>query len=57
MSKEKDQIIEDLLVVIEGAANFMRGMSLDPQVPATVKSALNHKISQLDAASQKYEEL
>lgn len=57
MSKENDQIIQELLIVIDRAAHFMRGMALDPQVPTTVKSALNHKISELHTVSQKYDEL
>lgn len=34
---------------IEGAANFMRGMSLDPQIPQGVRDALNTKVEELDA--------
>ena len=39
---DNEAIIERLLEVIEGAANMMRGMQLDPSVPNAAKEALKH---------------
>ncbi|WP_289345405.1 hypothetical protein [Acinetobacter baumannii] len=38
----------ELLEVIEGASNFMRGMQFDPRLPSDVKSALIEKALELD---------
>lgn len=38
----------ELLEVIEGASNFMRGMQFDPRLPSDIKSALIEKSLELD---------
>lgn len=51
---DKDEIIEELVVEIEGAANFMRGMQLDPALPTHVREALASKIRELDEVTSKH---
>ena len=43
-----EDIIEKLLVTLEGAANMMRGMQLDPSIPAGAKEALKVKMEEID---------
>ena len=45
---------EEVLQAIEGAANFMRGVSFDPSVPAHIKEALANKTSELESVVEKY---
>lgn len=44
-----DETTEELLhLAAEGAANFMRGISSDPRLPADMRSALMSKASEVD---------
>lgn len=47
MSIERE-IIENLLQNLEHAANFMRGMALDPAIPPHAKQALQSRIENID---------
>jgi hypothetical protein len=44
MSCTKDELIQ----TIEAAANFCRGMALDPSVPSHAKEACQHRAAELD---------
>ncbi|ETR94596.1 hypothetical protein [Acinetobacter lactucae] len=39
---------DELLEVIEGASNFMRGMQFDPRLPSDIKTALIEKALELE---------
>lgn len=43
-----DETHEEMLTRLEGVANFMRGVMLDPSVPNHVKSALKSKTDEID---------
>ena len=45
---------EELLQALDGAANFMRGMSFDPSVPSEQKQALTDKGKELLAIVEKH---
>jgi len=45
---DKDELIEVLSAKLEGAANMMRGMCLDPSIPDHAKSAMRSKIRDID---------
>lgn len=47
---------ELLVASIEGAANMMRGMQLDPSIPAAAKDAMSTKIKELDSIASDYSE-
>jgi vacuolar-type H+-ATPase subunit E/Vma4 len=47
MSIERE-IIENLLQNLEGAANFMRGMTLDRAIPPHARAALQSRIEKID---------
>ena len=40
-----------LLEAVNGAANMMRGMTMDRSIPQTARNAMALKISELEAAS------
>lgn len=42
------EIIENLLQNLEHAANFMRGMTFDPEIPAHANMALQSRIETID---------
>ena len=46
MTKEK------LIQELEGAANFLRGMSLDPRLPESIKQAVLSKVEDLDKITE-----
>ena len=41
-------LYEELLSAIQGSANLMRGMLLDPTIPDHAKEALRSKIKELE---------
>lgn len=49
-----DETKEELLQALEGAANFMRGMSFDPSVPSEQKQALTGKAREIEAVVAKH---
>ena len=44
--------IDDIQILIEGTANMLRGMTLDPSIPFHAKSAMQEKIQKLEAAAE-----
>jgi len=46
--------IEHLLVMCEGTANMLRGMTLDPAIPAHTKDAIWKKIAELECIVERY---
>ncbi len=40
---------EELLLAIESAANMLRGMTMDPAIPAHAKEAMRSKYAELEA--------
>jgi len=44
----EESMVDELVEALEGAANFMRGMKLDPSLPQHVKEALDSKINDID---------
>ena len=49
-----DEQKEELLQMLESAANFMRGMQFDPQVGQEQKKALSSKADELYRIVEKY---
>ena len=49
-----DEIKEELLLAIEGAANYLRGMSFDPRLVGDITSACIAKATELDAIVEKH---
>lgn len=49
------EIIEELLVTLEGAANMMRGMQFDPTISSDAKEALKIKMEEIDLVTAKHE--
>lgn len=50
MLEENDRLIE----VIEGAANMIRGMQMDPSIPIAAKEAMGVKVKELDLITSVY---
>ena len=48
--------IEDILLLLESTANMLRGMTMDPVIPAHAKDAMRHRIAQLELAVKKHSE-
>ena len=44
---------DHLLILIENTANMLRGMTLDPAIPAHAKEAMHAQIEELESAVQK----
>ena len=44
---------DDLYELLEGAANMLRGMTLDPAIPPHAKDAMREKIQELEDAMGK----
>ena len=42
-----------LLQLLEGIANMMRGMIIDPSIPAHAKGAMRSRIAEIDADVEK----
>lgn len=51
MSEEQK---EEILQMLESAANFMRGMQFDPRVGKEQKQALGIKANEIDRVVEKY---
>tara|TARA_R110001599_G_scaffold33832_3_gene108803 strand:- start:2764 stop:2958 length:195 start_codon:yes stop_codon:yes gene_type:complete len=49
-----DEIKEELLLAIEGAANYLRGMALDPRLVGDTRSACIEKSTELRAIVEKH---
>lgn len=50
-----EDLKEELLVALEGASNFCRGLGMfESRIPQDVKQALLSKVAELDALTQKY---
>lgn len=49
MKEFDEEAKERLLSALERAANTMRGMVLDPALPAIIKEALRSKVDEIDA--------
>lgn len=45
--------MEELLQLMENTANMLRGMTMDPAVPAHAKDAMRSQIAELEAAVEK----
>lgn len=41
---------EELLQLVENTANMLRGMTMDPAIPAHAKAAMRAQIAELEAA-------
>lgn len=54
MGDEYDELVDGFVSAIERAANFMRGMSLDPRIPTDTKTAITSKINELEQSIEKY---
>jgi hypothetical protein len=50
----EENMVDELVEELEGAANFMRGMQLDPALPPHVKEALGDKIKDIDKITEEY---
>ena len=50
----EESMVDELVAELEGAANFMRGMQLDPSLPKHVKDALGSKIADIDKVTEQY---
>jgi hypothetical protein len=48
-----DSIIEECIEELESAANFMRGVQLDPRVPSHAKTALRERTERIDALTER----
>jgi len=46
--------MEELLQLMENTANMLRGMTMDPAVPAHAKEAMGVRIVALEDAVEKY---
>jgi len=42
--------MEELLQLLEDTANMLRGMTMDPAIPAHAKEAMRSRISELEKA-------
>lgn len=45
--------MDELLQLMEDAANMLRGMTMDPAIPAHAKDAMQSKIAELESAVEK----
>lgn len=54
MAEPTAEDIDALVQVIEGAANMMLGMSLDPGIPEHAKACLIGKVEDLTEVAQEY---
>jgi hypothetical protein len=50
----EESMVDELVGALEGAANFMRGMQLDPALPQHVKEALSSKIEDIDKLTKQF---
>jgi hypothetical protein len=48
--------MEELLEMLEKTANLLRGMAMDPDIPAHAKTAANKRASEIDLIVEKYTE-
>lgn len=46
--------MEELLQLMENTANMLRGMTMDPAIPAHAKDAMRRQIAELEAAVEKH---
>ena len=60
MFNEKEKQVEELEVKneklierLEGVANYLRGVALDPQIPFDVKVSLRSKVEEIDDLAEK----
>lgn len=51
---DSEELKDELLQALEGAANFMRGMTLDPAIPTEQKIALIHKTREIESVVEKH---
>lgn len=51
---DREDSLEELLICVEGAANFMRGMLFDPAIPDPTKDAMRAKIKELEAVAEEH---
>jgi hypothetical protein len=54
MSKSDADVIEDLLVALESAANFMRGTMYDERIPLDTRQAMTERAQAIDSICEKY---
>ena len=52
-TKSQTATSDEIYELIEGAANMMRGMTLDPAIPQHAKGAMWEKIQELEKALEK----
>lgn len=45
--------MEELLQLMEDTANMLRGMTMDPAIPAHAKDAMRARIAKIEAAVEK----
>ena len=50
----EENMIDELVQELESAANFMRGVQLDPALPKHIKDALGSKIEDIDKITTQY---
>ena len=51
-TKSQTATSDEIYELIEGAANMMRGMTLDPAIPQHAKGAMREKIQELEKAME-----
>lgn len=44
----------EIMLALQGAANFLRGMTFDPRLPNDIPSACLHKATELDEVLEKH---
>ena len=49
--------IDTAVELLEEAANFMRGVALDPRVPRDTAEALRNKCAEIDKLTEEHEEV
>lgn len=54
MSTSDADVIEELLVTLESAANFMRGTMFDQRIPLDTRQAMAERAQEIDSICEKY---
>lgn len=50
-----EEIIEDLGIALESAANFMRGLMLDSSLPRHIADAVGAKVREIDHLTERFD--
>lgn len=46
---------EELIMLLESTANFLRGMCLDRRIPQDTKEAIIHRVAEIDRLTELWE--